>query len=63
MVKLGGLASEEAFFKKLSVTVEKNESVKALGAAARQAVDGYGGDDDKARKWAEEEYMPHLSLL
>ncbi|KAF2747327.1 2',3'-cyclic-nucleotide 3'-phosphodiesteras-like protein [Sporormia fimetaria CBS 119925] len=61
-VKFSGLESQDPYFKKLFVKVAKNESIRGLAAAARRSVRGFG-DEEKAKKWTEEEYYPHLSLL
>ena len=36
--------------------------MKEIGKVARKTVEGFERED-AARKWAEEEYMPHCSLL
>lgn len=60
-VKLGRLQSEDAFVRKLYSKVEK-EGVVDIGKISRMVVEGFG-DETEASKWAEEKYMPHLSLL
>jgi len=60
-VKLGTLNSEDVFFRKLYSKVEK-DGVKQIGKVARKTVEGFQREDI-AGKWAEEEYMPHCSLL
>lgn len=54
------LGSEDVFFRKLYIKCEKNKGMLELGTVARCQVTD---DDGKARKWAEETYMPHCSLL
>lgn len=61
-VKLGPLASEGVFVRKLYSKVSKSEGLCQTGTMARKAVRGFE-DEEKAMKWAEEQYMPHLSLL
>jgi len=56
-----GLESENIFFKKLYVQVEK-PGLEELARVTRMTVAGYE-DPEVARKWVEEEYKPHLSLL
>jgi 2',3'-cyclic-nucleotide 3'-phosphodiesterase len=58
-VKFGHVASEDAFVKKLYINVVKDYSMRALGEAARIYVE----DFERARDWARNEYMPHLSLM
>jgi 2',3'-cyclic-nucleotide 3'-phosphodiesterase len=60
-VKFGHLGSQSAFFKKLFIRVDKS-GMSELGMVARRTVGGFE-DEDRARKWVNEEYMPHLSLL
>lgn len=60
-VKFGHLNSEDVFVRKLYIRVDK-EGVLGLGKASRRQVNGYS-DEDVAKKWAEEQYVPHLSLL
>lgn len=48
------------FFKKLYLRARKDENLLKLAAATRRAT---GADTDTAKKWAESEFMPHLSLL
>jgi 2',3'-cyclic-nucleotide 3'-phosphodiesterase len=52
------LASEDVFFRKLYIKCEKSGLVD-LGMVCRREVN----DDAEARKWAEESYTPHCSLL
>lgn len=61
-VRLGSLASEDIFVRKLYSTVVKNDGLRDTGAVARRYVDGFEGEGE-ARMWAEEVWMPHLSLL
>jgi 2',3'-cyclic-nucleotide 3'-phosphodiesterase len=61
VVRFDRLESEDVFVKKLYIRVQKR-GVRDIGKAARQEVKGYG-DEQKAAKWADEEYYPHLSLL
>jgi 2',3'-cyclic-nucleotide 3'-phosphodiesterase len=56
-----GLESEDIFFKKLYVQIEK-PGLEELAHVTRMTVAGYE-DPGVARKWVEEEYKPHLSLL
>lgn len=61
-VRLGRLASEDVFVRKLYSTVVKNDGLRDMGTVVRRYVEGFE-EEERARKWAEEEYMPHLSLL
>jgi 2',3'-cyclic-nucleotide 3'-phosphodiesterase len=61
VVRFGNLQSEDAFFKKLYINVDKI-GVQELGMRARQTVEGFE-EKEKAREWAENEYKPHNSLL
>jgi 2',3'-cyclic-nucleotide 3'-phosphodiesterase len=56
-----GLESEDIFVKKLYVQVEK-PGLEELARVARMTVAGYE-DPEVAKKWVEEGYKPHLSLL
>ena len=56
------LGSDEAFFRKLYIKCEKNEGVKKLAKQCRQQVNGFE-EEAKALIWANDQYMPHLSLM
>jgi 2',3'-cyclic-nucleotide 3'-phosphodiesterase len=56
------LGSDEHFFRKLYIKCLKTDGVKKLAQQCRQQVQGFE-EEAKARSWAEEQYMPHLSLL
>jgi 2',3'-cyclic-nucleotide 3'-phosphodiesterase len=56
-----GLESKDIFVKKLYVQVEK-PGLEKLARVTRMTVAGYE-DPEVAKKWVEEEYKPHLSLL
>jgi 2',3'-cyclic-nucleotide 3'-phosphodiesterase len=58
-VKFEKVASEDAFVKKLYINVVKDDSVRELGEAARRTVE----DGERAKAWAKDEYLPHLSLM
>lgn len=60
-VVFGKLGSQSVFFQKLFIRVDKR-GMSEVAVAARQTVEGFE-DEDKARKWVEDDYMPHLSLL
>ncbi|KAF2661364.1 2',3'-cyclic-nucleotide 3'-phosphodiesterase [Lophiostoma macrostomum CBS 122681] len=60
-VRFESLQSEDVFVRKLYIKVEKGGVIE-LGKVARQAVDGYV-EEAAAKRWAEEKYAPHLSLL
>jgi 2',3'-cyclic-nucleotide 3'-phosphodiesterase len=61
-VRFNHLASEDVFVRKLYVKIRKDESICTLAAKARRVVGGFE-DEDKAQKWVQERYKPHLSLL
>lgn len=52
----------EAFFKKLTLGVQKTSQLLQLAAVCR-AHGAEDGDMGGAKVWAEAEYMPHLSLM
>jgi 2',3'-cyclic-nucleotide 3'-phosphodiesterase len=56
------LGSDEHFFRKLYIKCQKTDGVKKLAQQCRQQVQGFE-EGAKASSWAEEQYMPHLSLL
>ncbi|KAF2461004.1 2',3'-cyclic-nucleotide 3'-phosphodiesterase [Lineolata rhizophorae] len=63
-VRFQALDTEDVFFRRLTVRVEK-EGVRRLGTVARAwGVEG-GGDRswEKACKWADETWRPHCSLM
>ncbi|KAF2120901.1 2',3'-cyclic-nucleotide 3'-phosphodiesteras-like protein [Lophiotrema nucula] len=62
-VTFGELESRDIFVQKLFILVKK-DGVKELGKVCRRVVNGYDDKDGLgAEKWAEDEYMSHLSLL
>jgi 2',3'-cyclic-nucleotide 3'-phosphodiesterase len=63
-VKVGfeRLGSDAHFFRKLYIKCQKTDGVKEVVIRCRQQVQGFE-EEGKARVWAEEQYMPHLSLL
>lgn len=61
-VEFEKLDSEEVYVRKLYIKCRKNEGVKALAVVCRKQVAGYE-EEEIARKWADETYNPHVSLL
>jgi 2',3'-cyclic-nucleotide 3'-phosphodiesterase len=61
-VRLGRLASEDVFFRKLYITCAKGEGLEELALLCRQEVEGFK-DEKLAEAWASEKYIPHLSLM
>ena len=67
-VKFDKLQSEDVFVRKLYIKCLKTagetgeNGLKELGKVARKNVAGYE-DDGEARKWVEEKWVPHVSLL
>lgn len=60
-VQFGALNSEDVFFRKLYIQIDK-EGVTGLGKVSRRVVKGFE-EDEVAGKWSEEVWVPHLSLL
>lgn len=60
-VRLGALASEDVFVRKLYSRVGK-EGVSGLGRACRRVVGGFESQEE-AGAWVEGKWNPHLSLL
>ena len=61
-VTLDVLEAGDAFVKKLTMRAGKTAQLLRLASACRaEAVEG--GDQEKAEKWAHDEYLPHLSLM
>jgi len=56
------LGSEDVFFRKLYIKCEKHEGLNQLAKQCRQQVNGFA-EEAEASSWAEEQYMPHLSLM
>lgn len=56
------LNSEDVYFRKLYVKCQKNAGLKALATICRRQIANYE-DEEIARKWAEDTYNPHVSLL
>lgn len=52
----------KTFFTKVTLHLEKSEGLKALAAECRKRY-VTNGNAEQANKWAEEEYVPHLSLV
>lgn len=61
-VEFEKLSSEDVYFRKLYIKCQKTKGLKALATVCRKQVGGYE-DERIARKWAEETYNPHASLL
>ncbi|KAH0303871.1 2, 3 cyclic phosphodiesterase, partial [Aureobasidium melanogenum] len=61
-VTLDLLEPGDAFVKKLTLRAGKSAQLLQLASACRaEAVEG--GDQKKAENWAQDEYLPHLSLM
>ncbi|KAF2632106.1 2',3'-cyclic-nucleotide 3'-phosphodiesterase [Macroventuria anomochaeta] len=56
------LDSEDVYFRKLYIKCQKTTGLKALAKVCRKQVADHM-DEETARKWAEETYNPHVSLL
>jgi 2',3'-cyclic-nucleotide 3'-phosphodiesterase len=61
-VRFGKLASEDVFVRKLYITCAKGEGLEGLAVLCRQEVEGFK-DKKLAEAWANEKYIPHLSLM
>ena len=51
----------QIFFRKLTLRCEKDDALKGLAAACRRA--GTGAGAEEVRRWVEEVYAPHVSLM
>ncbi|EMD91679.1 hypothetical protein COCC4DRAFT_129358 [Bipolaris maydis ATCC 48331] len=56
------LDSEDYFFRKLYIKCQVDDGLKKLAGQCRRHVEGFS-DEKKAEQWANESYMPHLSLM
>lgn len=61
-VEFERLESEEVYFRKLYIKCQKKPGLKALATVCRKQVADHE-DEETARRWAEETYNPHVSLL
>ncbi|KAJ4991292.1 hypothetical protein SVAN01_03190 [Stagonosporopsis vannaccii] len=61
-VEFDKLDSEGVYFRKLYIKCNKTAGLKALATVCRKQVANHE-DEKTARKWAEETYNPHVSLL
>lgn len=61
-VEFDKLSSEDVYFRKLYIKCHKSKGLKALATVCRKQVADHE-HEDTARKWAEETYNPHVSLL
>jgi 2',3'-cyclic-nucleotide 3'-phosphodiesterase len=61
-VEFERLGSEDVHFRKLYIKCQKTAGLKALATVCRMQVANHE-DKETARKWAEETYNPHVSLL
>lgn len=61
-ITLDALEAGDPFVKKLTLRSGKSEQLLQLAAAFRAAA-VENGDIDKAQKWANNDYLPHLSLM
>jgi 2',3'-cyclic-nucleotide 3'-phosphodiesterase len=62
LVDFERLASEDVYVRKLYIKCKKSAGLKSLAKACRKQVADYS-DEGRARKWADEVYNPHVSLL
>ncbi|KAI5374737.1 2',3'-cyclic nucleotide 3'-phosphodiesterase [Alternaria postmessia] len=61
-IKFERLGSEDVFFRKLYIKCAKAAGIKQLAQQCRSHVNGFE-DETNSKTWAEEQYMPHLSLM
>jgi 2',3'-cyclic-nucleotide 3'-phosphodiesterase len=61
VIELEELEAGEPFFKKLTIRARKDANLLSLASKCREQ--GLGLSEDEAKKWAENEYLPHLSLF
>ncbi|KAK5455926.1 hypothetical protein LTS15_005244 [Exophiala xenobiotica] len=64
IIELEELEAGDPFFKKVTLRAKKDANLVKLAAKCRQQ--GLGlevSDESEAQKWAENEYLPHLSLF
>lgn len=61
-VEFDKLDSEDVYFRKLYIKCNKTAGLKDLATVCRMHVADHQ-DEKTARKWAEESYNPHVSLL
>jgi len=59
---LDAIEPGKPFFKKLTLRARKDDRLVRLAAACRTC-GVEDGDADRAKHWAEQEYLPHLSLM
>ncbi|KAF8461914.1 2',3'-cyclic-nucleotide 3'-phosphodiesterase [Kalaharituber pfeilii] len=50
------------FFTRVTLHLEKTAAIKALAADCRKKY-VTNGDEEAAKRWSEEDYVPHLSLI
>jgi 2',3'-cyclic-nucleotide 3'-phosphodiesterase len=62
-VKFQHLGSEDVFFRKLYINCEKGQGIKQLAQQCRKHIDRFEGKEEMTKLWAEDQYMPHLSLM
>lgn len=61
IVELEELEIGDPYFKKLTLRAKKEGNLLKLAAKCREI--GLGVSEDEATKWAESEFLPHLSLM
>lgn len=61
VIELEELVIDDPYFKKLNLRAKKETNLLRLAARCREI--GTGISDGEAKKWAESEYEPHLSLM
>lgn len=61
-VELEQLEAGDQYFKKLYLRAGKDANLLKLAAKCREQT-GKGVGETDARRWAEDEYLPHLSLM
>lgn len=62
ILELDEIEAGEPFFKKLTIRLNKDKNLWKLATQCRRdAV--LDGSEEKAQKWADNDYLPHLSLM
>lgn len=61
ILELDSVEVEDPFFRKMNVKLSDNANLKKVAAICREKGTGVG--EAEAKKWAEGEYRPHMSLL
>lgn len=61
VLELDEIQADDDYYRKMNISVKGNDNLKKLAAACRR--DAVSQDEEKAQKWAQNEFQPCFTLL